>query len=56
MSYLRKWQIGHAVGLKPSYGGSIPPFLVILLALARRLAPQRCGREEGIRVVTQRSS
>lgn len=51
VSYLRKWQSGHAVGLKPSHGGSIPPFLVILLELEQKLAPQRCGKEAGSRVV-----
>lgn len=41
-------------GLKPAYGGSIPPFLVsVRPALVQMRALQMCGREEGSRVVIQ---
>lgn len=40
------------VGLKPIHGGSTPPFLVSLIELEQRQAPQMCGREEGSHVVT----
>ena len=44
------------VGLKPVYGGSTPPFLVIYgFVLEQRQAPQMCGMEEGSRAVIQRS-
>lgn len=42
---------GYAVGLKPTRGGSIPPFLAIWRQYMRVL--QMYGREEDIRRVTQ---
>lgn len=64
----RKWQSGYVAGLKPVYGGSIPPFLVtgglrgwkqIFRSLAkfelgRRQVLRRCGKEEGNREVILR--
>lgn len=38
-------------GLKPVYGGSIPPFLVNLIELVQMRALQMCGMEGGIRVI-----
>lgn len=42
------------VGLKPTYGGSIPSFLVNKRAvgLERKLALRRCGMGEGNHEVT----
>lgn len=40
------------VGLKPSYGGSIPSFLGRGVGFVQMRALQMCGREEGIREVT----
>lgn len=42
------------VGLKPAYGGSIPPFLDIVVELERKRALQMCDKEEGIREVILR--
>lgn len=41
-------------GLKPTYGGSTPPFLVSLIGLERMQALRMCGMAEGSRVVIQR--
>lgn len=38
-------------GLKPVYGGSIPPFLVNLIEFERMLVPRMCDKEEGSREV-----
>lgn len=38
-------------GLKPAYGGSIPPFLVSLIEFGRMLAPRMCDKEEDSRGV-----
>ena len=38
-------------GLKPTYGGSTPPFLVSLIGLVRMPVLRMCGKEEGSRVV-----
>lgn len=40
------------VGLKPTHGGSTPPFLVSLTELEQMQALQKCGKAEGSRVVT----
>lgn len=42
------------VGLKPTHGGSTPPFLVSLIELEQMQVLRMCGREEGSREVTQR--
>lgn len=42
------------VGLKPAYGGSTPPFLVSLIELGQKQAPQMCDKGEGSRVITPR--
>lgn len=54
--FIRKWQSGYAAGLKPAYGGSIPPFLVSLIEFERMLVPQMCDKEEGSREVIPRLS
>ena len=41
------------IGLKPVYGGSIPPFLVSVIGLEQMLALRMCDMEEGSRVVIQ---
>lgn len=41
-------------GLKPAYGGSIPPFLVNLIEFEQMLAPRMCGKEGGSREVILR--
>lgn len=42
------------VGLKPAYGGSIPPFLDIKVELVRMQALQMCGKGEDTRGVILR--
>lgn len=42
------------VGLKPTYGGSIPPFLGIAVVLEQMQVLQMCGREGDIHEVTPR--
>lgn len=44
----------YVIGLKPVYGGSIPPFLGMGTELGRMRALQMCGRGEGIRGVILR--
>lgn len=41
-------------GLKPAYGGSIPPFLVNLIEFERMLVLRMCDRGEGNREVILR--
>lgn len=41
-------------GLKPVYGGSIPPFLGLVFELVQMQALRMCGKEEGIREVILR--
>lgn len=38
-------------GLKPAYGGSIPPFLGRVVELVRMLVLQKCGKVVDIREV-----
>lgn len=42
------------VGLKLTYGGSIPPFLGIVVVLEQMQVPQMCGREGDIHGVIPR--
>lgn len=41
-------------GLKPAYGGSIPPFLVNLIEFEQMLVPRTCDKEGGNREVILR--
>lgn len=49
ISYEKEAYMVYAVGLKPTYGGSIPSFLV----LEQRLVPRKCGTEGGSREFIQ---